>query len=104
MATHTLVTNGNLTAVTYSQSVTTLLPADLATVNYGILDDVGNLHAPAAISGLGGFNREGILVVPGRGWLKVLPGDVVAVDIDRGSGWPILVSAHAIATGLWTLS
>lgn len=42
----------------------------------------------------GSFNRQGQLVVPNRGVLKMLPGDVVAVD---PSGWPILLSAQALA-------
>jgi hypothetical protein len=44
-----------------------------------------------------------ILTIPGRGQLKVLPGDVIAVD---ASGWPILVSGAAIAVAgsNWTLT
>jgi hypothetical protein len=44
-----------------------------------------------------------ILFVPGRGTLKVLPGDIVAVD---SSGWPILVSGAAVAAAgsNWTLT
>ncbi len=37
---------------------------------------------------------DGKLFIPGRGSLKVLPGDVVAID---NTGWPILVSGEAIA-------
>ncbi len=50
-----------------------------------------------------GFSKLGSLYVPGRGILKVNPGDVVAVD---ASGWPILVSAEAIAfaNSSWTLT
>ena len=102
MATHTLATSGNLVAVTFSGAVTVLLPADLATINQDILDDVNVTHPPAHYSGCGGFVREGLLYVPNRGTLKVLPGDVVAVDTASGVGWPILVSAGAIANGTWT--
>jgi hypothetical protein len=42
---------------------------------------------------------SGILTIPNRGWLKVLPGDYIAID---ANGWPILVSAYSIATGGWT--
>lgn len=44
-----------------------------------------------------------LLNIPGRGTLKVLPGDVIAVD---ASGWPILVSGAAIAYAgsNWTLT
>ncbi len=41
------------------------------------------------------LSRQGAqLVVPNRGVLRVLPGDVVAVD---NTGWPVLVSGAAIA-------
>ena len=104
MATKTLGTaaNNTLTAVEFSQSVTALLPADLATINVGILDNTGNRHYPAAYSGLGGFTREGVLVIPGRGTLKVLPGDYVAID--PATGWPILLSAEAAAGASWVHS
>lgn len=42
------------------------------------------------------FAREGLLYIPNRGVLKVLPGDWVAVD---GFGWPILISGRSIGTG-----
>jgi hypothetical protein len=49
----------------------------------------------------GAFSYTGILVFPGgRGSIKVYPGDVIAVD---NTGWPIVVSAHAIADATdWT--
>lgn len=46
--------------------------------------------------------REGKLFVPNRGSLVILPGDYVAID--STTGWPILVSARAIAAGPWTHS
>lgn len=50
-----------------------------------------------------GIGREALLSVPGRGMLKVLPGDIVAVD---ATGWPILLSANTVAyAGTdWTLT
>ena len=44
--------------------------------------------------GAAGIGKEAQLWVPGRGILKVLAGDVVAVD---SSGWPILISAASLA-------
>jgi len=41
------------------------------------------------------FANPTYVTIPNRGVLKVLPGDVVAVD---QSGWPILVSKQAIAS------
>jgi hypothetical protein len=46
------------------------------------------------IASSGGLTAQGQLFIPNRGILKVLPGDVVAVD---NSGWPILVSGQTIA-------
>lgn len=37
---------------------------------------------------------DGQLLIPGRGTLKILPGDVVAVD---STGWPILLSGNTIS-------
>jgi hypothetical protein len=76
--------------------------AAIATVNQLIKDDQ-NYHQPAPGSGpMWGWSTQGQLYVPNRGWLKCLPGDVVMVD--AVSGWPILVSARAIAVGssVWT--
>lgn len=47
----------------------------------------------------GAFEQNGLLFIPRRGLLKVLPGDYIGVD---ANGWPILVSAYSIATGGWT--
>lgn len=72
--------------------------ANFALVNAGILNDQNVAHPvwPAALS------NAGVLSIPNRGVLKVLPGDYVMFDTD--TGWPILVSANAIANGPWTHS
>ena len=49
----------------------------------------------------GAFEQNGLLFIPRRGVLKVLPGDYIGVD---ANGWPILVSANSIAAGGWTHS
>ena len=46
----------------------------------------------------GAFDTNGMLYVPNRGWLRVLPGDIVAVG--STSGWPILLSANS----LWNIA
>ena len=43
--------------------------------------------------GFMGIGQEAQLWIPGRGMLKVLPGDVVAVD---STGWPILLSRNTL--------
>jgi hypothetical protein len=98
IATHTLATANNLIAVTFSQSPLVLLPADLATCNNAILDDLNVAHPRIP----GSFTYEGGLFIPNRGRLKVLPGDKVAYD---NRGWPILISADSIANGTtWTFT
>lgn len=101
MATRTAGTNAttSLTAVVYSMSDVTLLPADLATIAQSILDDINVAHPVV----LGSFTYAGRLWIPNRGSLIMNAGDVVAVD---ATGWPILISAAAIASGSssWTLS
>jgi hypothetical protein len=103
MATDTLGTNAttSLTAVPYSPSSQVLLPADMKTMNNAILDDLNTSHPQASLIGTGGMAYNGMLFVPNRGVLKVLPGDWIGVD---ANGWPILVSAYSIATGGWTHS
>lgn len=102
MATKTLGTNGTttLTAINFSKA---LSDADVAAIASTILDDrsidSGQLAttAPSAKPIYpGAFSKTGLLYVPNRGVLQVLPGDWVGVD---ANGWPILISANAIAGG-----
>lgn len=74
--------------------------ADIATVNQDIKDDQNfNMPAPGG-SSMWGWSRNGVLYVPNRGMLRCLPGD--AIMVDAATGWPILVSARALASGPWT--
>ena len=68
--------------------------ADVATMALAIKNDLvnGNPVFPQA------FSSNGILYVPNRGFLQMLPGDWVGVD---SAGWPILVSKNSIATSNW---
>lgn len=95
MATLTLGTNANNSipySLTHSQAVS---DADMATISQHILND-GN-RTPLAVGG--SYTKAGTLLIPRRGWLDLLPGDVVGVTT---RGWPILLSADEIANGLWT--
>lgn len=99
MATLTLGTNATstLTALAFLQGIGSMVAADQATINNAILDDLNVAHPKVR----GAFSSNGLLIVPNRGVLKVLPGDYVGVDDE---GWPILVSAYSIANGNWTHS
>ncbi len=102
MATITLGTNATttLTALTFNDVMNT---TDFATLQQLILDDRSSpLGQPANAAPSskpvypGAFVRAGLLYIPNRGVLQCLPGDVIGVD---ANGWPILVSANAIAGG-----
>jgi hypothetical protein len=102
MATQLLGTDAtnSLTALVMN---TQALPADFATIAQGIKNDKIAANGSHPIFP-GAFNQMGLLAIPNRGILQVLPGDVVAID---NNGWPILVSAASIAygaTGLWNLT
>src|ERR1700687_2642240 len=73
-------------------------PDDVGEFSNDVKDDITNSHPIWA----GAFSQAGLLYIPNRGVLKVLPGDYVGVDLT--TGWPILVSARAIAAGPWTHS
>ncbi len=71
-------------------------PANVALFNVAVLNDQNVAHPtwPGALN-----PTSGLLSIPNRGTLKILPGDYVMVDAT--TGWPILVSAYAFATGPW---
>lgn len=74
-------------------------PADVGTFANLIKNDQ-NTNAPGPMPTAYSYN--GMLFVPNRGVLRCLPGDYVMVDTT--TGWPILVSANAIANGPWAHS
>ena len=90
MALKTLGTNGTTTLNAIIRHSNLFTTADAAQLRAAILNDLvnGNPIWPDAY-------REGLLFVPNRGVLQVLDGDYVAYD---ATGWPILVSAAAIAS------
>ncbi len=102
MATHTIGAHANnsLTAVEYGAD---LLDADVATIQRAILDDFLQTNpitnATPGVSRIypGAFVKQGNLFIPNRGFLKMMPGDVIAVD--PTTGWPILVAKNAVSAG-----
>lgn len=96
MATVSVGTNANnsLTGLKFLPGYGSgMAAADIATISLGIKNDQINSHpnVPEA------FSSNGLLYVPNRGVLKMLPGDYVAFDTQ--SGWPILLSARAFSVG-----
>lgn len=73
--------------------------ANVAAFNADVKDDQNVAHPLIP----GSFDMStSRLYVPNRGVLQLLPGDYVAVDTT--TGWPIVLSAYAIASGPWTHS
>lgn len=95
MALLTFGTNATstLSALAWNRQST---PANVALIAANIKDDVNVAHPIWP----GAFMQNGILYIPNRGRLQVLPGDYVAYG---STGWPILVSAAAVAAD-WTHS
>ena len=104
MSTKTLGTNGTTTltaiaAASGGSTVNELIPGnfanisatDFATIQEAIKNDKINTFPRAQYA----LTRSGLLYVPNRGVLQVLPGDWIGVD---ATGWPVLVGANAIAS------
>jgi hypothetical protein len=70
------------------------LPADVAAVNNAIKPN----GASSPYSSHGYFSFNGILHVPGRGNLRLQPGDYVLVD---PQGWPILIPYTSASSASW---
>ena len=87
----------SLAALLFKQGIGSMTAADVGTLNNSIKDDLNPAHPRVP----GAFSSNGLLFIPNRGTLKMLPGDYVGVD---SQGWPILVSANSIANAAWTHS
>lgn len=84
-----------LSGMLFNRGMTT---ADIALFNNAVLNDQINGNPKWN----GAWAQTGLLYVPNRGYLQALPGDYVAYD--PATGWPILLSANAIAGGDWNHS
>ena len=94
----TTATTSIANALSALSGIGSMPPADVATLNNAIRDDLNPAHPLIG----GAFKAgEGQLWIPRRGMLQVYPGDWVGVD---SRGWPILLSADTIANGNWTHS
>ena len=90
----TLGTNAT-TSLTAQLASRQMAAADIANIAAGVKNDLINGHPIFP----GAFSSNGLLFIPNRGLLQVLPGDMIAYD---STGWPILLSALSIASGPWT--
>lgn len=99
MALKTLGSNltTSLSALVWANGLAGTNATDFASLAQLIKDDQ-NVTLPVIPSA---FTGNGTLLIPNRGLIKLLPGDYVGVD---STGWPIVLSAKAIASGPWTHS
>lgn len=101
MAVLTLGTNGTTSlnkALLFKPGAGTMTAADVADVANAIR---GQSAVQARTNGY--FTPSGLVHLPGgRGIIQMQPGDYIGVDTT--TGWPIVVSSYAIASGPWTHS
>ena len=97
MATKTLGTlaTSTLTGVQCTPSVGAVAAADVASIANNIFYDPASDARGNVASSIfpGAFSWNGLLYIPGRGVLRVLPGDWVGYDT---SGFPYLVPARSL--------
>jgi hypothetical protein len=97
MATGTLGTTLTTSLTSINGWTPSTSTADIAAIAEAIKDDLNVAHPIWP----GGFSQAGLLYYPNRGFLRVLPGDYVAVD---ANGWPVLVSKNSIGGSGWSHS
>lgn len=84
----------------YTNASNAFSTADLATFNNAIKDDSLTSSAPySAARWETAITNNGLLIIPNRGVLQILNGDLVAYD--TATGWPILISKRAAAGAGW---
>lgn len=115
MALRTLGTNATTSLAAFVVGFNDLIPADLGSINVNIKGDPPGWRGPQAevgttglVSGqgtvrpriVGSYTPTGILIIPNRGMLRCRTGDFVCYDTT--TGWPILLSGDAAASGPYT--
>jgi hypothetical protein len=90
-----LGSNADIVPGTYVAAISgTTVTLSQAASSSGASKAVAFVRLGYDFAGVEGISANGQLFVPNRGFLKVLPGDVVAVD---SSGFPYLISGNSIA-------
>ncbi len=124
MALRTLGTNAQTTLSGFVVGFNDLITADVASLNLGIRSDPPGYGAWNNVQNTGliqqgatspntvgsvqnrvnqAYVRNGYLIIPNRGSLQLKNGDFVGFDTT--TGWPIVVSGQAAATGaVWVHS
>ena len=113
MALRTIGTAATSTLSGFVVGFNDTIAADLATLNIGIKADppgwaAWNVPATTGLAAGQGthqpqvnqaYVKQGLLFIPNRGHLQLIPGDFVAFDAT--TGWPIVVSGYAAANAGW---
>ncbi len=98
--------NNSLRAVQFNPSAGVMTDADLASFNADIQANYGGGTAdnigPTSNNVAPYVTREGQMNIPGRGWIKLLPGDWLVLDLT--TGFPFVLSQAAVASGPYTHS
>ena len=116
MALRTAGTNATTSLSAFVVGFNDNIAADLAAINVALRNDPPGYNAnvvPATTglaAGLGtvrprinqAYVKKGLLIIPNRGVLQLKDGDVVAWDAT--TGWPIVLSGDAFASGPYTHS
>lgn len=116
MAIRTLGTNGATSLQAFIVGTNDVIAADLATISTALRGDPpgwknefgGGVNTSGLITGQGtnrpllnqAYIKKGLLVIPNRGQLVLRDGDFVCWDTT--TGWPIVVSGDAAASGPYT--
>ena len=106
MALKTLGTNATNSLTAFIVGTNDLITADLAAISVALKSDPPYWNGAVQGSTRPRLNqayvKNGILIIPNRGQLVLRNGDYVCYDAT--TGWPIVVSADAAASGPYTHS
>jgi hypothetical protein len=121
VALKTLGTNATTSLNGFLVGFNDTIAADLAAINTGQPGNVGGIRSDppgwsplqkvgstGLVTGAGtvrvrmnqAYVKQGILIIPNRGRLQLVPGDFVCWDTT--TGWPIVISGDAAASGPYT--
>lgn len=111
MSLRTLGTSTTTSMNAFVVGANDIIPQDVTSLNNNIRCDPPGLNAWAVMGSNGlvtpqgtnrirlnaAYLRQGLLVIPKRGMLQLLPGDFVCFDAT--TGWPFIISGDCAANG-----
>ena len=111
MALKTLGTNATTSLTAFLVGFNDTIAADLAGIMTSLKSDppgyspLQKVTSAGLVTGAGthrqqlnqAYVKQGVLIIPNRGRLQLVPGDFIAWDAT--TGWPIVISGDAAANG-----